>query len=115
MIPIAFITGLCFASLAMVVTSLARSYDVFLYYTTLFVTPSLLMSGVFFPLEQMPSAIQSLALWTPLAHVVALVRPLLTGGGLSAGAIAVHLLVPLAYCVLAWWVAARIASRRLGA
>jgi lipooligosaccharide transport system permease protein len=110
--PLAFVTGLCFAAMAMVVTSLARSYDVFLYYTTLFVTPSLLVSGVFFPLDQMPAAVQTLAAWTPLSHLVALVRPLMTTGQLPPQPVG-HLLVPALYATLAWWLAARLSARRL--
>jgi ABC-2 type transporter. len=47
-LPVAFLTGLCFSSLALLVTSSAKSYDFFLYYTTLFITPMVLLSGVFF-------------------------------------------------------------------
>ena len=111
-IPVTFVTGLCFAAMAMVVTSVARSYDVFLYYTTLFVTPSLLVSGVFFPLSQMPPAIQSLAAWTPLSHIVNVVRPLMTGAEIDASAVT-WLLVPLLYAAIAWLTASHIASRRL--
>jgi lipooligosaccharide transport system permease protein len=117
-LPLAFLTGMCFAAMAMVVTSLARSYDVFLYYTTLFVTPSLLMSGVFFPLEQMPAAVQDLAAFSPLSHVVTLVRPLVTGTSavsdvLLHPAAAWHLGVPALYCAAAWAAAAALCRRRL--
>lgn len=79
-LPVAALTGFCFASLAMVVTARARSYEFFMYYQTLLITPMLLLSGVFFPLSRMPEAVQTAAQLLPLAHAVALVRPLMTGG-----------------------------------
>ena len=48
-LPVVLLAGLCFASMAMVVTATARGYEFFLYYTTLAITPMLLLSGVFFP------------------------------------------------------------------
>ncbi|MGF1525501.1 MAG: ABC transporter permease [Candidatus Competibacterales bacterium] len=111
-LPVVFLTGLCFASLALVITTLARSYDFFLYYTAVVVTPLLLLSGVFFPLDQMPAAIQWGAHCFPLAHAVALVRPLLLDGETSPWLWG-HLLVLLGYTALALAVATTLARRRL--
>ena len=83
-LPVAFLTGLCFASLALLVTSSAKSYDFFLYYTTLFITPMVLLSGVFFPIDTLPDAVQWLAKVLPLYHAISLVRPLMTGGEVSS-------------------------------
>jgi lipooligosaccharide transport system permease protein len=52
--------GLAFAALGLIVTALAPSYDFFMYYFTLFVTPMTLLSGVFFPVEQLPAAFQAI-------------------------------------------------------
>jgi sulfur carrier protein len=38
-----------------------------------------LLSGVFFPTDQLPPPVQAVAAWLPLTHAVALVRPLLFG------------------------------------
>jgi lipooligosaccharide transport system permease protein len=54
---IVFLIGACFGAMALVVTSLASSYDFFLQYFTLVVTPMFLLSGVFFLLEQMPATV----------------------------------------------------------
>ena len=43
------------------------------------ITPLLLLSGVFFPLDRMPGFIQLGAEFLPLTHAVGLVRPLMTG------------------------------------
>jgi len=41
-LPVVFLTGLCFAAIALVVCALAPSYDFFIYYFTLLVTPMFL-------------------------------------------------------------------------
>jgi lipooligosaccharide transport system permease protein len=112
-LPVVLLSGFAFGALALVVTSVARSYDFFLFYTTLFVTPLLLLSGVFFPLDAMPAEVQALAQATPLSHVVALVRPLVVGGALPP--VLPHLVVPAFYAVAGWWLATRLARRRLQA
>ena len=50
-LPLVFLTGLAFAGLGLVMTSLSPSYDFFMYYFTLAITPMMLACGVFFPLE----------------------------------------------------------------
>jgi lipooligosaccharide transport system permease protein len=75
LIPLALLIGLCFASLGLIVTALAPSYDFFMYYFTLVVTPMMLVCGVFFPVDQLPAWLQALpssgvASWTRVAFVV---------------------------------------------
>jgi len=94
-----------------IITSLAHGYDFFLYYFTLVITPMMLLSGVFFPLDQMPVAIQTGAWLLPLAHAVELVRPLMTGREVSG--IALHLGVILLYLAVALPVAIALIRRRL--
>ena len=52
-VPLAFLIGLCFAGLGLVMTALAKSYDFFMYWFTLALTPMMLLSGVFYPLANM--------------------------------------------------------------
>ncbi|WP_174990418.1 ABC transporter permease [Pandoraea captiosa] len=97
-LPAVLLAGLAFASLAMVMTALAPSYDFFMFYQTLVMTPMLLLSGVFFPLSQLPAAARHITEWLPLAHAVALIRPAMLGRpidlpGLHAGALAIYALV----------------------
>lgn len=110
-LPIVLLAGMAFGGLAMVVTTVARSYDFFLYYFTLVMTPMTLLSGVFFPLAELPPAIASGAQVLPLAHVVMLVRPLMTGEWPEL--VAVHIAVIAAYALASYWLAAAIARRRL--
>jgi lipooligosaccharide transport system permease protein len=110
-LPIALLVGTCFAALALLMTALARNYDFFLYYFTLFITPLLLLSGVFFPLEQMPEVVQTGARFFPLYHAVMLVRPLMTGAMPSD--VALHLGVIALYALIAIPVATWLIRRRL--
>ena len=78
-LPVLWLVGLTFAAIALVFNALARGYDFFTYYFTLVMTPMTFMSGVYFPIEQMPAPLQWLAQGLPLTHAVALVRPLIMG------------------------------------
>ena len=98
-LPVAFLSGLCFGSMALVVTSFARSYDFFVYYITLAVTPMVLLSGVFFPLQALPEPVRLASACLPLQHVVELIRPLVSGRW--QWSFAVHLAVPTVFAVLA--------------
>jgi lipooligosaccharide transport system permease protein len=70
-----------------------------------------LLSGVFFPLQQLPSAVQAIAQVLPLTHAVALMRPLALGQ--VPEQIALHLTVLVATGALAFVVALGVARRRL--
>jgi Predicted membrane protein len=72
-------TGFLFASLGMLMTSLARSYDHFTYYFTLFISPMFLFSGTFFPLENLPGWAKTLAYFLPLTYAVKVARHLFAG------------------------------------
>jgi len=78
-LPVLWLTGLTFAAIALVFNALARGYDFFTYYFTLVMTPMTFLSGVYFPIEQMPRVLQVLAQVLPLTHAVSLVRPLVIG------------------------------------
>ncbi len=109
--PLAFLTGLCYASMAMVVTVVSRSYEFFLYYSTLVITPMLLLSGVFFPVERMPSLIQRASDFLPLTHSVEVSRMLMTGA--PSGGTLIHLAVLAGTAVGFFLVSTRLAMRRL--
>ncbi len=75
--------GILFGSLAMIITSVAPSFDFFSYYTELAITPMLFFSGVFFPLDNFPAWMRTLAEFLPLTHAVRISRALYTGGPAS--------------------------------
>lgn len=110
-IPVIFVTGLAFSGLGLIVTALAPSYDFFMYYFTLLVTPMLLLCGVFFPIEQLPPAMRTVAALLPLSHAVELARPLMLGRW--PGEASLHLAVLLATAIAAYFVALAVTRRRL--
>jgi lipooligosaccharide transport system permease protein len=110
-LPIAWLVGVCFGSMALVVTAVARNYDFFLYYFTLLITPMLLLSGVFFPVSGMPEAVQAGAKALPLYHAIALMRPLMIGE--APQDVLLHLGVILVYTLAAFPLATRLISKRI--
>jgi len=110
-LPVILAVGLTFSALGLIMNALAPGYDFFTYYFTLFVTPMSLISGVFFPIEQLPVAIRNVAEVLPLSHAVALVRPLLLGH--TPTQIGWHLAVLGLTTLLAFLVARALTRRRL--
>ncbi|RZT41608.1 ABC transporter permease [Cupriavidus agavae] len=110
-LPVIVLAGITFASLAMIVTALAPSYDFFMFYQTLIMTPMLLLSGVFFPLEQLPEGAQKATQLLPLSHAVALIRPLMLGRPVEGATL--HVAVLAAYAVVALVVALVLLRRRM--
>lgn len=110
-LPVALLTGACFSAMALVMTAVSRSYDFFLYYFTLLITPMLLFSGVFFPLDGLPEGVQQVASFLPLTHAIAVVRPLVTGQPVND--VALHLGVLLIYGFVALSIASVLVKRYL--
>jgi lipooligosaccharide transport system permease protein len=110
-VPLGFAVGLTFGAFGLVMNALAPSYDFFTYFFTLVLTPMLLLSGVFFPVDQMPAALQGVAAFLPLKHAIDVARPLVAG--VVPGSIALHVGVLLAYAFAAYYVALVLTRRRL--
>jgi len=110
-LPVIFLAGLCFAGPAIMMAALAPGYDFFNYYFVLLVTPMFLLCGVFYPIDTLPTAMQSVVQLLPLTHAVELARPLVTGGEL------LHpwtsLLVLCAFTLVGGYFATRLMRRRL--
>jgi lipooligosaccharide transport system permease protein len=110
-IPLGFLVGLTFGAFGLVMTAVAPSYDFFTYFFTLVLTPGLLLSGVFFPVAQMPVALQAVANLLPLKHAIDLARPLLMDS--VPPDILLHLAVLAGYAGAAFYVALVLTRRRL--
>ena len=110
-IPVVALVGLAFAGIGLVINSLATGYDFFSYYMTLVLTPMMMLSGVFFPTDQLPVAVQLAAQALPLAHGVALTRPLLLGE--VPQGILLHIGVLLAYALGGFYLAVVLTRKRL--
>ncbi len=111
MIPLVLLIGLAFAAVGMIMTALAPAYDFFMYYFTLVITPMMLLCGVFFPVTQLPEALQALATALPLTHAVDLARPLMNGAVPTQAAF--HIAVLLAYALAGFYISLVLFRRRL--
>jgi lipooligosaccharide transport system permease protein len=110
-LPLGFVVGLTFAGFGLVMTALAHNYDFFTYSLTLFQTPMLLLSGVYFPVDRMPPVLRTVAEVLPLSHAIDIARPLLDGR--VPANVALHLAVLLAYALVTFGVALVLTRRRL--
>lgn len=68
------LTGLGFAYFGMWASSIVKTIDSFTYITSAVLTPLFLVAGTFFPISNLPPALQALAQFNPLYHCVQLVR-----------------------------------------
>jgi lipooligosaccharide transport system permease protein len=109
-LPAAFLVGLAFSAVGLIVTVLARGWDFFSYYMTLLMTPMMMISGVFFPVERLPAPLVAVAQALPLYHGVEIVRPLVAGR-LPEQAL-VHVLVLLGYAAAGYAAAIYFARKR---
>jgi lipooligosaccharide transport system permease protein len=110
-LPVILLTGLVFAGLGLIITALSPSYDFFMYYFTLAITPMMLLCGVFFPPEQLPGAVQAAAQALPLTHAVALSRPLLNR--VMPDHAWLHVLVLALYAGVSYAVARHLLRKRI--
>ena len=110
-IPTVVLIGLAFGGLGLVINALASGYDFFSYYLTLVLTPMMMLSGVFFPVEQLPGVIQAIAMALPLYHGVEIVRPLLSGT--LPAYLLLHIAVLAGYAAAGFYLATVLTRRRL--
>ena len=110
-LPTIALIGLTFAALGLIWNALAPSYDFFMYYFTLFITPMTLICGVFFPADRLPGWLATFGSWLPLAHGVALTRPLLAGE-IPPHAL-IHIMALMITAGVAFAIALRLTRRRL--
>jgi lipooligosaccharide transport system permease protein len=112
-LPVLGLVGVTFASIALIFNALANGYDFFTYYFTLFLTPMMFLSGVFFPREQLPEVVRIASAWLPLTSAVELVRPMFMDQWPREAWR--HLLVLALYTVASFWIALALTRRRFAA
>lgn len=110
-LPLLFLIGMSFASLGLVANAIARGYDFFTYYFTLLLTPTIFLSGVYYPVSQLPAWLQTLSYFLPLSAAVRLVRPLILGDWPASAATDIAILC--LYCVAGFYLATVLTRRRL--
>ncbi|MFN7642284.1 MAG: ABC transporter permease [Burkholderiales bacterium] len=113
LLPVVLLTGLAFAGIALCVNAVAHGYDFFSYYFTLVLTPMSFVSGVFFPVSQLPGWLQAVSAWLPLTAAIELARPLVLGHAPEAVLRPVAVLG--AYALGGFWLAAVLTRRRFAA
>ena len=111
--PVLLGAGITFSCIALIFNALAQGYDFFTYYFTLFLTPMMFLSGVFFPRDQLPAPLRLVSDWLPLTSAVELVRPLFMDQW-PAHPVR-NILVLLAFTIGAFWVALALTRRRFRA
>src|ERR687892_1675334 len=109
-LPAAFLVGLAFSAVGLIMCVLARGWDFFSYYMTLVMTPMMMISGVFFPADQLPAPLLAVAKVLPLYHGVQIVRPLIAGG--PPPDLWLHVAVLLAYAAVGHSLAIYFARKR---
>ncbi len=78
-IPVAFLGGVLFGSIAMTFTSIAPSMSSYNFLWAFIISPMFWFGGAFYPLDRLPDGLQVVAHFIPLTHLVALNRGLVEG------------------------------------
>ena len=110
-IPVIFLTGVCFAAPGLIVTAYARGYEYFNFYMTLIMTPMFIMCGVFYPVSSLPGPVQSVVEILPLTHAVEIIRPIVVGQPVTD--LALHLGALALFGLVSTWAATILFRRRL--
>ena len=92
-LPLSFLGGLMFGSIAMIFTGIVPNIDSFNYPIFLFITPMFLFSGTFFPLDILPEWAQFVAIFLPLTHLVNIIR------GLTLNNLTFNMILSLIYII----------------
>ncbi|MEO8120285.1 MAG: ABC transporter permease [Rhodoferax sp.] len=108
--PVLLGVGITFSCIALIFNALAQGYDFFTYYFTLFLTPMMFLSGIFFPLDQLPVVVRVISSWLPLTNAVELVRPMFMDQWPQQPLR--HVLVLVAYTVGGFWLALALTRKR---
>ena len=108
--PVLLGAGITFSCIALIFNALAKGYDFFTYYFTLFLTPMMFLSGIFFPLDQLPPLVRAVSEWLPLTNAVDLVRPMFMDQWPANPWR--HVLVLTAYAVGGFWLALALTRKR---
>lgn len=109
-LPVIVMVGLCFAAMGLIINAIARSYDFFNFYFTLVLMPMIFVSGVYYPVEQLPAWLAQAASLLPLAVAVDLARPLFLGQWPSAPI--TDMLTLAVWTLASLWLAYRLTARR---
>ncbi len=108
---VGFLTGVMFATISLLITSIVSSINQFNFFFTGFLSPMFFFSGVVFPIANLPPILRPAAEIFPLTHSVRMAREL--GLGPVTFQSAVDLLVIAAFTAAAGYFAIRRLTRKL--
>jgi lipooligosaccharide transport system permease protein len=108
---IAFVAGFGWAAFGIFVAGVVESFDNTSYVISAVITPTFLVAGTFFPLDQLPEWAQVLGNVNPLYHCVELVRH--AAFGFEPVHDVAHLLALVVFALLMWTIAVRRMGKRL--
>jgi lipooligosaccharide transport system permease protein len=104
------LTGFGFAGLGVLAAALVSKIDHFSYIQSALITPLFLVSGTFFPIDELPQGAQIASNFNPLYHCVELVRHAVFG---VEAADLFHVAVLAAFALLTWRLAIWRMEKRL--
>jgi lipooligosaccharide transport system permease protein len=104
------ITGFGFAGLGVLAAALVGKIDHFSYIQSALLTPLFLVSGTFFPIDQLPQGAQIASQFNPLYHCVELVRDAVFGVAVDD---LYHLAVLVVFALITWRLAIWRMEKRL--
>jgi lipooligosaccharide transport system permease protein len=110
-IPVAYLIGVTFGSISMIVTAAVSTLGAMNNFYTLFILPMRYVSGVFFPLDRVPEAVR-VAAWALLLTPGAALTRGLVAGDLSC-LMLLWVLELVAFSVVALWLASVLMRRQL--
>jgi lipooligosaccharide transport system permease protein len=104
-LPVAFLSGLLFGSIAMSYTSIAPSMSAYNFLWAFIINPMFWFGGAFYPLDELPGWAKVLAQFIPLTHIVDINRGLVEGelAWSHLGDLAIVLAMVAAAFALAIW------------
>jgi ABC-2 type transport system permease protein len=102
----AFVFAIATSSIGTLISSLARNQQQAMIGGFLFMLPGMMLSGVFFPLENMPPAVYWITYFNPLRYFVTLLRNIILKGG-SPEVVWPNLAAMAALAIFAAWLAVK--------
>ncbi len=111
--PAAVLTGIAFGMVMAAWTASRRTEQSFAFVFRFIITPLFLFSGTFFPISQLPDAIEWVAWLTPLFHGVELTRALAIGHAFDPVAMMIHAAVLVGMTAVGTLLAFRTFRKRL--
>jgi lipooligosaccharide transport system permease protein len=112
-LPVIALGAVCFASCGLVATAHAKTWEIFAYFFTFWVTPMFVFGGTFFEVTRFPWFVQAVAWVLPMTHLIAVVRPLTAGLPLDPLVTTGHLLYVATLAVAAFSLARYRFGKRL--